>query len=228
MRLRRAYGWGRLIAASACLGTLTYRLVFSLLKQSMIGQNFFAYLTMQSNIAFALVTAVGGVIALHRMADPAWFTAIRGLVITWTVTAGLGFAIIVWQASVRGIKIGVPWPDIVLHFVIPALALVTWITAPGRTAAPWRIVPLALIYPIVWGIFTLWRGARVGWYPYYFMDPRLISGPMEFVVSSGILLAVFAAVAAGLVWISHHHSTLPHGVGDGVGSGTKYASDASA
>ena len=42
----------------------------------------------------------------------------------------------------------------------------------------------------------------IGWYPYYFLDPRQVSGPVEFTVSCAIALAVFAAVATALVLIS--------------------------
>lgn len=53
------------------------------------------------------------------------------LVLTWTITAGLVFAILVWQAGVRGIRIDVPWSDQVLHFYLPAVTVAAWALAPG-------------------------------------------------------------------------------------------------
>jgi hypothetical protein len=48
----------------------------------------------------------------------------------------------------------------------------------------------------------MWRGPLVGWYPYYFLDPRQVSGIPEFLITSAVALAIFALVACVLVLIS--------------------------
>lgn len=217
MRARRWFAAVRFAAAAACIASLVHRLIWGLGSQSIAGQNFFAYLTMQSNIAFTVVAIVAGAIALHRRVDPRWLTEIRMVVLSWTITAGLVFALLMWQAGVRGIPMTVPWSDIVLHFVLPAIAIGAWIAGPGRRTARWRLIGWVIAFPVVWGLFTLWRGARIGWYPYYFLDLRQVSGVGEFVLTSAIALAVFAAVASGLIGISRWHQTVqadPNGPGD--------------
>lgn len=202
MTARTAFGVLRLGAATLCLVALIHRLAWGLASNTVASQNFFAYLTNQSNIAFVVLLAVAGVIALRRARDPRWLTVALALVLTWTITAGLVFAILVWQAGVRGIRIDVPWSDQVLHFWLPALTVVAWALAPGHRTVPWRVVPVALAYPVAWGVATMIRGPLIGWYPYYFLDPRQVSGPVEFVVSCVIALASFAVVATALVLIS--------------------------
>jgi hypothetical protein len=52
-------------------------------------------------------------------------------------------------------------------------------------------------------VLTIIRGAFVEWYPYYFLDPRQLESALEFFALTGIALAVFAAVASGLVAVPH-------------------------
>jgi hypothetical protein len=190
---RRFFGLSRLAAAALCIVALVHRLIWGLSSQTIAGDNFFAYLTIQSNIAFSVLAIAAGVIALRHDADPAWLTTARAIVLSWTITAGLAFALIVWQAGVRGIRIDVPWSDVVLHFVLPVWTVLSWVLGPGRHRASWRVVPFVLLYPVVWGLFTMWRGSRVGWYPYYFLDLRQVSGLPEF--ASGLVLISRARVA---------------------------------
>jgi hypothetical protein len=199
---RTVFGLLRLSAAALCLVALIHRLAWGLASYTIASQNFFAYLTNQSNIMFVVLLAIGGVIALQRDRDPRWLTVALALVLTWTITAGLVFALLVWQAGIRGIRIDVPWSDQVLHFWLPACTVIAWALAPGHRSVPWRVIPATLAYPLLWGAFTMVRGPLIGWYPYYFLDPRQVSGPAEFLASSGIALATFAVVATALVLIS--------------------------
>ncbi|MGO2762358.1 MAG: hypothetical protein ACTIAY_10185, partial [Microbacterium gubbeenense] len=41
-----------------------------------------------------------------------------------------------------------------------------------------------------------------GWYPYYFLDLRQVSGLTEFCLTCLFALAVFAGVASGLILLS--------------------------
>ncbi|UJP09205.1 Pr6Pr family membrane protein [Microbacterium sp. KUDC0406] len=207
MTLRTVFGWSRLLAATLCGVALVHRMFWGLGSQTIAGQNFFAYLTIESNIAFTVLAVIAGVIALRMPQDPPWLTTARAIVLSWTITAGLAFALIVWQAGIRGIPITVPWSDIVLHFVLPTWTIVAWIFGPGRSAASWRIVPYVLLYPVIWGLFTIWRGGIIGWYPYYFLDPRQVSGILEMVLTCMIALGIFAIVACGLVLLSRMHTT---------------------
>nr|WP_232528254.1 Pr6Pr family membrane protein [Microbacterium sp. MAH-37] len=196
-----------MLAAAVCGVALVHRMFWGLGSQTIAGQNFFAYLTIESNIAYTVLGVVAGIIALRMPEDPPWLTTARAIVLSWTITAGLAFALIVWQAGVRGIPITVPWSDVVLHFVLPAWAILAWIFGPGRRTASWRIVPYVLLYPVVWGLFTIWRGGIIGWYPYYFLDPRQVSGIPEMVLTCVIALGIFAMVACGLVLLSRMRTT---------------------
>ena len=55
MTARTAFGWSRLAAAALCLVALVHRLAWGLSSQTIAGENFLAYLTIQSNIAFTVL-----------------------------------------------------------------------------------------------------------------------------------------------------------------------------
>lgn len=209
MLTRRIFGWLRLLTAAVCIVSLTHRMLWGMGSQTLASQNFFAYLTIQSNLAFAMLTIVAGIVALRRAEDPGWLTSARATVLSWTITAGLAFSIIVWQAGVRGIPITVPWSDVVLHYVLPGFSLIAWLIAPGRTRASWRVIPYVLLYPLLWGIFTIWRGRIIGWYPYYFLDPRQVSGLPEMALSCLLAMLIFAAAGSMLVLLSRVRVRVP-------------------
>jgi len=61
------------------------------------------------------------------------------------------------------------------------------------------MITLTVGYPVIWGAITLVRGAVVGWYPYFFLDPDQVTDPFEFVTYSAIALATFAVTSTGVI-----------------------------
>ena len=199
MNVRVAVAGARFAFALVGLVALVSRFIWGLGSATFTAGNFFAYLTMQSNIAFMVVCVVGAIVALRSGADPPWLTNLHALVLTWILVAGIVFAILVQQAGARGFTLEVPWSDQVLHFWLPAFALLEWVFATGRGRAQWRMLFVVIGYPVVWGVITLVRGAVVGWYPYFFLDPDQVRDPVEFVLYSTIALTTFMLVGTGVI-----------------------------
>ena len=187
----RVVGALRLALAVGCAIGLVFRFQWGLgwVEPS----NFFAYLTIQSNMAFVLVTAISAVVALRGRQTSARLDAVRAGVLTCTLTAGIVFGAILQQSLARGVTVYLPGSDVVLHFVLPLIALVDWAATP-RTRPPRRVLVFVLGYVFTWGGITLVRGSITGWYPYYFLDPTQTNGPGELLLLSGIAVAVFVAV----------------------------------
>jgi hypothetical protein len=200
--VRSAFGYFRLALALTCVVALIARFIWGLGSATFTASNFFAYLTIQSNLVFVIAQVVAGLVALRARTDPEWLTTIRATVLTCTVTAGIVFAFLVQQAGERGFRIDVPWSDQVLHFILPVFAVADWVLTPGRGRALWRSLGYTLAFTLGWGGITLVRGSVVGWYPYFFLDPNQVSGVAEFSLFSGIAISVFAAVGAGVVGLS--------------------------
>ncbi len=212
LRARSLVGAVRLAFAVTCAIALVERYNWGLGSATFTPNNYYAYLTIQSNIAFVIVMAVAGGVAMRFERDPAWLTALRAGVLTCIVTAGIVFAIIVQQAGSDTVPIDVPTSDLVLHFWLPPLAVAEWLLAPGRGRAAWRVVAYVLGYTLAWGGLTMLRGSIVGWYPYYFLDPGQLSGPLEFFTMSGLALLVFTVVGIGMVWLTRVRRKVPDSI----------------
>ncbi len=88
--------------------------------------------------------------------------------------------------------------DVVLHHVMPVLFLVYWWVAVRKAELRVANIPLWTLYPIVYFLFAMLRGALSGAYPYPFIDARQLGYPQALANAAGILLG-FVAVALLLV-----------------------------
>lgn len=172
--------------------------------------NFFSFFTIDANILSAAVLAVGAVLMLRRRADPLWFQVARASVVTYMVTTG-----VVYNLLLRGIELPqgstLGWSNEILHVVAPVLLLVDWLFAPGRKPLPFRIVWIVIVFPIAWAVYTLIRGPLVFdqvygndyWYPYPFLNPNL-APTGYFSVAFYVLLisAIISLAGLGVVWVS--------------------------
>ena len=202
MKVRATFGALRLLMAAACLMALVSRFLWGLGSATFTPGNFFAYLTIQSSIIFFVVTVIAAVVALRGQDDAAWLDLVRVTVLSMTLSCGIIFALIIEQSGERGFRIDVPWSDVVLHFVLPAVAVLDWIIGPGRGTSPWRSIAIVLVFMIGWGLVTLARGPIVGWYPYFFLDPAQLANAGQFFFFASIAVVLFGGISAALVAVS--------------------------
>jgi hypothetical protein len=133
-------------------------------------------LTSRSGVAWRLVTftyqanvlaaAYYGWTLLSPKADR--FTGLRGAVVLYVVVAGL-----IWNLFLTQRSMGYTPANLLLHGVVPVLALADWLLV-GRGTAParwWQ--PFAwLAYPAAYGVVALVVLNRAGRRaPYFFLDP---------------------------------------------------------
>ncbi|WP_157509429.1 Pr6Pr family membrane protein [Glaciibacter superstes] len=202
--MRTSFGIGRLLLAAvqvaALVGNFDYVLGFATFATG----NFFSYFTIQSAIAAVVMFVVGAVLALRTQEDPPWFDLFRSLVTTYIIVSGIVFALMVIQSNTRDYRIDVPWSDQVLHFWVPAFALLDWLFDPHKARVSVRILRWVALYPLVWGVFTLVRGASVGWYPYFFLDSAQVT-PLEMLLYCAICLLIIVGITATLAATTRVH-----------------------
>jgi hypothetical protein len=199
--VRKTFGILRLLVAATGVVALIGDLNFTLGNGPFAVANFFSYFTVESMIIAICVFVIGAVIALRRDQDPLWLDMLRVLSTTWLIVSGIVFAVILVEGTLRGVPVWAPWSSQLLHFWIPAYAIVDWLVAPARDV-PWRTVLWVMIFPSVWVVFTMIRGANVFWYPYFFLDPNLVDMPWEFIGYLLLVVAIFSATVAMLIGIS--------------------------
>ncbi|WP_127792307.1 Pr6Pr family membrane protein [Agromyces sp. LHK192] len=202
---RRFLGGFRLAVAVlevvAIVGNFQYVLGFRFFATA----NFFSYFTIQSAFVAVVVLVIGGIFALSAPRDPAWLGIVRTMATVYVLVSGVVFGLIVSQASTRDYRIEVPWSDTLLHFVVPALALVAWTTdsiIAVNPRVPWSTVGWVLVFPSGWLVYTLIRGQDVGWFPYFFLDETQVGGWGGVILYCLLCLAIFVAITAGLVAVN--------------------------
>ncbi len=152
---------GTLMSAGAGRGTF------------MGGSRVFMYFTIQSNIAIAVICAVGGVLLLRGApAGKAWAVVKLAGTVSITLT-GVVFAVML--APVLGDK---AWnlQNTLTHVVVPATAIADFFVAASgsgirRKSVAWVVVP-PLLYVIYAGIGFVrgWEFAKGKNYPYFFLN----------------------------------------------------------
>ncbi|MDO4074610.1 Pr6Pr family membrane protein [Clavibacter michiganensis] len=200
--MQRILGGVRLVAAIvvvvALIGDFDYVQGFT----TFAAENWFSYFTTQSGMAGVVVLAASGLQAIRGRAEPPLMAAVRAVVLSYVVVSGVVFGLIVLESSSQAYYVEVPWSSRLLHFVIPAYALLDWTLAPGRPRVTWKAVGWAMPFPVAWCAFTELRGPRVGWYPYFFLDPAQVGVPFEIAAWLALVAGVLAGVSAFVVALS--------------------------
>jgi hypothetical protein len=152
------------------------------------------------------------------------------MVTVYLLVSGIVFAMIAVQASTRDYRLEVPWSDTLLHFVVPVLALLAWAVdavIAVNPPVPWSTIGLVLVFPAAWLAYTLFRGADIGWYPYFFLDASQVGGYVGVAVYCALVLLIFVGVTSVLVAV-HRRLALRgvrrrvetrHDVAEGAGAG---------
>lgn len=89
--------------------------------------------------------------------------------------------------------------DTLVHIVVPTLAVVGWLLFGPRPRVTFRVVLAALIWPLVWLLYTMVVGGLTGWYPYFFLDLGDTGGAVVALYCVAILILLF--VVCCLYWL---------------------------
>jgi hypothetical protein len=137
---------------------------------------------------------------LWSLASPRADTRVglRGAVVLYVVIAG-----VLWNLLLTGYSMGYTAANVLLHLVVPMLALTDWLlVGHGQGRVDWWH-PLAwLVYPAAYVVLALVvlnsAGRRA---PYYFLDPASV-GATEVVVNIGVLGGCVLALGYGLLAVN--------------------------
>ena len=116
---------------------------------------------------------------------------LRGAVVLYVVVAGL-----VWNLFLTGMSMGYTTANVLLHVVMPVLAMIDWLLV-GRSqgAVRWWQPLVWLGYPVVYlGLALLVLNEAGRRAPYYFLDPDSVGGVA---VAGNVALLALAFAALG-------------------------------
>jgi len=151
-----------------------------------------SYFTIWSNVVVALAATV-----LARGARGATWHRVLLLdaLLMIVVTAIVYQLLLAPSIDVQGWSI---ITDPTQHVVVPVLAVAAWVWAGPRGWVSGRLVPLALVVPVLWVAWMLARGAVIGSYPYGFVAVGERGYPA--VLATIAMILAFGLVVAAVLW----------------------------
>ena len=159
---------------------------------------FVGFFTILSNIGIASVaTAIG-------LGRDNWLTGSKARLMGLTAIITVGF---VYSLLLRSLwnPVGLSkLADAILHDWTPMLFATLWAFMP-HGELKWGDVKWALMPPVLYLVYAMARGAFDGWYPYYFLNPRLQT-PTQLAIGILGTLIVFAVVGGSAISIDRRIS----------------------
>lgn len=165
---------------------------------------YFSFFTVLTNILVASALALpllapasaGG----RFFARPAVATGVA----TNIALAGLVYSLVLRQLwNPQGLQ---RVADFVLHDVMPVLFLIYWWIAVPKRELRWAHVAGFLLYPIVYFIYVMLRGALTGAYPYPFIDAAALGIGRALLNALGILVG-FAVTGLVFIFLGRRQSS---------------------
>lgn len=90
--------------------------------------------------------------------------------------------------------------DELLHLVVPVMYILYWLFLVSKNGLEWKQLPSWLIFPFMYLIYIIIRGALTGFYPYFFVDVKSF-GYAAVALNAFVLLIVFALFSALFILI---------------------------
>ncbi|RXK61923.1 hypothetical protein ESA94_02620 [Lacibacter luteus] len=90
--------------------------------------------------------------------------------------------------------------DNLLHSATPALALLYWLFFANTKQVSWKSTTSWLIYPLLYLIYVIIRGAFSNFYPYFFIDVSKLGYSKAF-VNAFYVTVCFLLVSLLLLWV---------------------------
>jgi len=135
--------------------------------------NFFSYFTNMSNIFAAIVLLIGAFSLITHREPTMTDDIIRGTSVVCMAIVGIVFSILLRDEDVGTL---LPWVNIVVHYLMPVVIVLDWLYQPPKTKLALKQTGYWLIVPLVYSVYSIVRGAIVGWYPYPFFNPAQSGG----------------------------------------------------
>ena len=165
---------------------------------------FFSFYTILTNILVALAFTFFLLSSRSRLTvffcNPNVITAIT----VYITVVGITYNLILrplWQP--KGLQQLV---DELLHVIVPLLFIFYWLLFTSKNRLLWKNIFSWLIYPFVYVILILLRGAFSGYYPYPFIDVNKLGYSKVFLNCVG-LFCVFFVLSILLVALTRIRST---------------------
>jgi hypothetical protein len=201
------YGQRRCAAVIAGLGWfgLSVQLYFNiqdaLVKDLSIPANlinYFSYFTIETNLLVALVLTI--FCARPQAAQLLTTPSVKSALVVYIIIVGVVYAVLLrnlWHP--HGVRL---LADVVLHDAIPFLYPFYWLAFLPKGSLRWSDPAWWLVYPVLYFLYSMLRGAAFGIYLYPFFDVAQL-GFARVTMNGSLLLASFFGLGVIVTAIDH-------------------------
>lgn len=116
-----------------------------------------------------------------------------------TLLSMSGLFLVIYGPAVLGDPAQLNPSTVVLHVLVPALALVELLAVPGPRPVDLRLVWAVMVFPVGWFAYTFARGALTSRYVYEFLDPELSGGERIIVGMTVLILSIFFLMGVAIL-----------------------------
>jgi hypothetical protein len=159
--------------------------------------NYFSYFTIDSNLIAVALLLIG--VTRWRSTNSPGLDVLRGAGVVYMSVTGVVFTLLLSGVDV---DTQLKWVNTVVHELMPLVMVADWLIAPPASRLTLRQGALWLLFPLVWIVYTLIRGAAINWYPYPFLNPANGGYASVTVYCVGILVFMLV-VCAAVVWLGN-------------------------
>jgi hypothetical protein len=157
---------------------------------------YFSFFTIQSNIMVSLCFTLPLISPYSLVGKFLSRPAVLAAVALYIGATGIVYNTILRQlADFHGLQLVV---DELLHLVIPVWFLLYWILFSDKSPLTWKHIGQWIIYPTVYCIYSLARGAVTGYYPYPFFNAEHLGYQKVLINCTGMTL-LFGLIAVLLI-----------------------------
>ena len=156
--------------------------------------------TTQSNTIGMVVLLTGAFLGARKAGSVRW-ARVRGAAAMYLLTTGIVYGVLL-EGFDNPFTSDREWSHTVLHQVMPVVMVLDLIVRPLRHRLTLRDAMTWTVYPILYLVYSLIRGAIVDWYPYDFINPTEVGGYDGVALYSAGITAGFLAVAMLIVQVN--------------------------
>jgi hypothetical protein len=183
----------RAVFAAAALTAIGQQLVLHV-GASYSVLNFFSYFTNLSNLIAASVLLLCVFKSNRGAMDLLRYASVVNMAVV-----GLVFAVLLRDVDLGSL---LPWVNFVLHYVMPMAIVLDWLLNPPAAKLHSKNFLFTCVFPALYLVYVVVRGAITGWYPYPFLNPANVGGyggvaMYSLGIAVTFLLAAWALFAVG-------------------------------
>jgi hypothetical protein len=164
--------------------------------------NYFSYFTTETILLIALTLTI--FCAKPQAEQFLTRPSVRSALVVYIIIVGVVYAVLLrnlWHP--HGVRL---LADIVLHDAVPVLYPLYWAAFLPKGSLRWSDPAWWLVYPVLYFLYSMLRGAAVGIYLYPFFDVAQL-GFTRVSINGIVLLAVFFGLGIVLTAIDHALAT---------------------